>query len=29
VLSIAQQWKVNKVVENETKQRKGGKKAKE
>ena len=28
VLSIAQQWKINKVVEKETKERKGGKKAK-
>jgi YidC/Oxa1 family membrane protein insertase len=29
VLSIAQQWKINKVVEKESKERKGGKKAKD
>jgi YidC/Oxa1 family membrane protein insertase len=28
LLSIAQQWKINKVVENEAKQQKGGKKPK-
>jgi YidC/Oxa1 family membrane protein insertase len=29
VLSIAQQWKINRVVEKESKERKGGKKAKD
>ena len=28
LLSIAQQWKINKVVEEESKQKKGGKKPK-